>query len=156
MESAGEERKRELRMLEKRLLENEAKRVRAKVLTRFSKENKKDRYLDNLDMEDEEYYQIINEYDLIFDLISRNFLKIIKSKIKEERNNNSNPPVYLPKIQNEMIIKENKIRNFFTFEKYLNRRIHNLEKDYLEYIKNHAYQNEAYEFLDVTKEIKED
>ena len=51
-----------------------------------------------------------------------------------------------------MIKKKDKIIEFFTFEKYFRRRMHNLDKDYLEYIKDMAFKNEAYEFLDALKD----
>ena len=77
-------------------------------------------------------------------------MKKIKLSIETEKINNSDN--YLPIVEDKMIKRELKIQKFFTFNRYLDRRRNNLDKDYIEYIKEIALKNDAYEFLDALKE----
>jgi hypothetical protein len=104
----------------------------------------------------EEYNQIVKEWSSIDNILHREYEEKIKSYLNVEiEENKSGPSDYLPQIENKIINLDDKIREFFTFEKYLKRRMNNLNENYIDYIMNQANKAEAYEFLDIiTNQLK--
>jgi len=143
----GEEREKALKSLDELSLKIEVNNVRIGILNRLMKE-------DDIALEGSvskaDYEQMAKEWNYLYEILSENCLKKIKLSIETEKINNSDN--YLPIVEDKMIKRELKIQKFFTFNRYLDRRRNNLDKDYIEYIKEMALKNDAYEFLDALKE----
>lgn len=98
-----------------------------------------------------EYEEIYKEYSEIDNAVGDYLLNKIKNKVKLEKESSAWPSDYIPKIEKDIMCEELKIREFFTFNKYFNRRINNLKGDFLSYIRNQAEKSGAYEFLEAIK-----
>jgi hypothetical protein len=141
-----EERKRAFEALNDIPLRIDTNKVRINIVSRLMKED--DISLEGV-VSKKDYEQIDKEFDKIYDLLNIDILKRIRASIEIERANN--PDNYLKIVEEKMIKRELNIRKFFTFNRYLDRRRNNLDKDYLEFIKDMALKNEAYEFLESIK-----
>jgi len=139
----GKEREKAMNRLDELCIEMGARDIRINMLNKLFQEE--DKYL-QVDILKEDYNQILDEFSQIYDLISKSCLNKIKFLIKTEKK--ISPKSYLPKVKEKIMIREDKIREFFTLGKYINRRMYNLEGDCIKFIKNMAIQNEAYEFLE--------
>jgi hypothetical protein len=142
----GEEREKALKSLDELSLKIEVNNVRIGILNRLMQED--DIYLEG-SISKTDYEQITKEWNNLYEVLSENCLKKIKLLIETERLNN--PDNYLLIVEDKMITRELKIQKFFTFNRYLDRRRNNLDKDYIEFIKEMALKNDAYEFLDALK-----
>jgi hypothetical protein len=142
-----EERRKALETLDELYLKIETNNVRVNILKRLMNED--DIYFDGI-VSEREYKKISKEWEMIYEIISKNCLNKIRFLIEHERENN--PDNYLSRVENKMIMREYKIREFFTFNRYLNRRKDSSEKDYIKFIKDMALKNDAYEFLEALRD----
>ena len=143
----GKEREKAVERFEDLKIKIEANNIRINVLQRLM--NEEDIYFDGI-ISKRDYEQIDQEWEEIYEILSKNSMKKIRLLIENERINS--PDNYLSIVQDKMIARGLNIQKFFTFNRYLNRRRYNLNGDHIEFIKNLALKNEAYEFLDALKE----
>jgi hypothetical protein len=128
----------------------EVRDVNLYIVKKFISEEENKNYLEGNILK-KDYHQIFEEWNNIYKVLSKNRLNKTINLIENERNKNSNKN-YLPKVKKGILEREYKIREFFTFNKYLERRKNNLNKPYMDFIREMALQNDAYEFLDAIKE----
>lgn len=143
----GKEREKALETLDDLIINMQTIDIRINVLKKLMKEE--DIYFEGT-ISKGDYEQIAKEWGSIYDILSKNSIENIRLLIEKERINN--PDNYLPIVEDKMITRELKIREFFTFNRYLVRRMYNLDKeDCIDFIKNMALKNDAYEFLEDLK-----
>lgn len=143
---SGEERERAVKTLDELHIKMQVNDIRINILKKSLDEE--DIYFERT-ISKEDYEKISKEWEEIYEILSKDCLKRIRDLIETERI--SHPDNYLFLVEEKMTKRESKIREFFTFNRYLSRRKDNSDKDYIGFIKEMALKNEAYEFLEGLK-----